>query len=216
MNMQYEIRFYIKTPYSKTVSIFVDEQPLHKQNGKYIWSCDGANHKLRIEQDRIFKSKWYWVSAPLIFLMGIISYDAQTDGKTPFYAVYEANIFIDKNMEGNITLFDIYRYTDVSKQDWEYKIKVEFSKEVNLIVVKDEFLATKKQRVSWFVMNAVLHSLLIGFVVFICISLGIKSLSAGGSIGDNIFLWLISAILILLWIFITYKIYRHSKGEYKR
>ena len=216
MNMQYDIRFYIKTPYSKTVSIFVDGKPLHKLNGKYIWSCNGGNHKLRIEQDRMFQSKWYWVYAPLIFLMGMISYDAQTDGKTPFYAVYEADIFIDKNMEGNITLFDTYRYTDVSKQDLEYKIKVDFSEEVNIKVVNDEFSATKKQRISWFVMNTVLHSLLIGFVLFICIGVGIRSISAGDSIGDNIFIWFISAVLIGVWIFIVYKIYRHSKGKYKK
>ena len=65
--MQYEIRFYIKIPESKALSILVDGNVLKKQNGKYIWTCNGGKHRLRIEEDKMFKSKWFWVYAPLTF-----------------------------------------------------------------------------------------------------------------------------------------------------
>jgi hypothetical protein len=213
--MQHEIRFYIKTPESKTLSIFVDGKLLCKQNGKYIWSCNEGNHRLRIEQDKMFKFKWFWLYAPLMFLMGIISGDFETDGKTPFYAVYDADISIDKNMEVNVVLSDIYRYTDASKQNLEYKINVILLKEVNINILNDEFTATKKERIKWFFMNTALISLLIGFIVFVGIGAGISSLSIGVGISGAIFSWLISAIFIGVWIFFIYKLYRHSNGNYK-
>ena len=216
MNIQYEIRFYIKTPESKKLSIFVDGKPLNKQNGKYIWTCNGGQHKLKVEEDKMFKSKWFWIYAPLVFLMGIIAGDFETDGKTPFYAVYEADVFIDNNEEVNISLFDTYRYTDVSKQDLEYKIKVNFPKEVKLKVINDKFSATKKEQVKWFLMNTFLISLLIGFIVVVGIGAGISSLTIGLGLSGAIFLWLISAIFIIVWIIFIYKLYRHSKGKYKK
>ncbi len=212
MDMQFEISFYIKTPKEETISIFVDGKPLYKEKDKYIWNCDGGNHRLRIEQDKMFKSKWYWISAPLVFLMGIYVGDFVIDGKTPFYAIYEADILVDKNMLINITLFDIYRYTDVSQQGLEYKIKVDFSKEVALKIVKDEFSSTKKQRLIWFLMNTVLCSLFFGFFAFIFMTLSIRSVS----IGNAIFLWSICAIFTAVWIFFVYRFYRHSRRKYKK
>jgi len=216
VNIQYEIRFYIKTPESKTLSIIVDGKHLNKHNGKYIWTCNGGKHRLRIEQDKMFKSKWFWIVAPLVFLMGIIAGDFETDGKTAFYAVYEADVFIDKNVEVNISLFDTYRYTDVSKQDLEYKIKVNFLKEVNFNIVNDKFSATKKEKVKWFLMNTFLISLLIGLTVVVGIGTGISSLTIGFGLSGAIFSWSISAIFIVIWIFFIYKLYRHSKGEFKK
>jgi hypothetical protein len=213
--MQHEIRFYIKTPESKTLSIFVDGKLLYKQNGKYTWNCNDGNHRLRIEQDKMFKFKWFWVYAPLMFLMGIISGDFETDGKTPFYAIYDADIFIDKNMEVNVVLIDTYRYTDVSKQALEYKIKVIFLEEVNINIVKDEFSATKKERIKWFLMNSSLISLIVGFIVFVGIGAGISSLRIGVGISGAILSWIISSVFIGIWIFFIYKLYRHSNGRYK-
>ena len=216
MNIQYEIRFYIKTPESQTLSIFVDGKNLNKHNDKYIWTCNAGKHRLRIEEDKMFKSKWFWVYAPLIFLMGIITGDFETDGKTPFYAVYEADIFIDKNVEVNISLFDTYRYTDVSKQALEYKIKVNFSEEVNFNIVNDKFSATKKEQVKWFLMNTFLISLLIGLIVVIGIGAGFSSLTIGFGLIGAIFSWFISGIFIVVWIFLIYKFYKNSKGEFKK
>jgi hypothetical protein len=216
VNIQYEIRFYIKTPESKTLTILVDGKLLNKHKGKYIWTCNGGNHRLRIEQDKMFKYKWFWIYAPLIFLMGIIGGDFETDGKTPFYAAYEADVFIDKNLEVNISLFDTYRYTDVSKQDLEYKIKVNFSEEVNFNIVNDKFSVTKKEQVKWFLMNTFLISLLIGLIVFVGIGAGFSSLTIGAGLSGAIFSWFISAIFIVIWIFFVYKLYRNSKGEFKK
>lgn len=58
-----------------------------------------------------------------MLLMAIIAGDYETDGKAPFYAIYDADMFIDKNMEVSVALSDVYRYTDVSKQDLEYNTK---------------------------------------------------------------------------------------------
>jgi hypothetical protein len=214
--MQYEIRFYFKTPESKTLTILVDGKHLNKQNGKYIWTCNGGKHRLRIEEDKMFKCKCFWIHAPLVFLMGIIAGDFETDGKTPFYAVYEADVFIDKNLEVSISLFDTYKYTDLSKQALEYKIKVNFLEKVKFNIVNDKFSATKKEQVKWFLMNTFLISLLIGLIVVIGIGAGFSSLTIGVGLSGAIFSWFISGIFIVVWIFLIYKLYRHSKGEFKK
>ena len=93
---------------------------------------------LNVEEDKMFKSKWFWIYAPLVFLMGIIAGDFETDGKTTFYAV------------------------------------------------------------------------------FVGIGAGFSSLSIGVGLSGAIFSWVISAIFIIIWIFLIYKLYKHSKGEFKK
>lgn len=213
MNTQYEILYFIKTCGSETLSIFVDGKPIYKQNSKYSWSGNSGKHRIRIEQVKMFKAKWYWVSAPLMFLLGIFGGDIVFDGKTPFYALYEVNIFVYKNMEVNVNLLDIERYR-YEKQGFNYKIEVNFPREVTIEVLRDEFTATKKERIKWFLLHTVLFSLLFGFIIFVGIRVGISSLKIGVGISGAIFSWFLSAMCIIGWIYLIYKLYRYSNTKY--
>lgn len=216
MNEKYEICFYTEAHSTERLNIFIDNNPIHNKGEKYIWKGCGGKHRLRVEQVKMFKSKWYLVSAPAMFLLSMLAYEAEFDGKTPFYAVYEADIIVDKSMNIKVSLSDINKYRDVSEQGIEYKIEVNFPKETTVNVIEDKIFATKKERTAWFLMHSILFSLLFGFMIFVAIGVGFSSLNVGVGISGAIFSWILAAILISGWIFMMWKLYKHSKGEYKK
>jgi len=148
-------------------------------------------------------------------LFGVLAYDIEGfDDKTPFYAVYEANILIDKDMTVNVSIKDINSHKGESEEGYEYKIKVDFPEEANIEVIKEEFVATKKERVKWFLNHFVLLSVVFSFMMLIGVAVGISNLKTDGDIFFAMLSLLISAGVMEGWIFIIYKLYKHSQGKY--
>ncbi|QUH25711.1 hypothetical protein [Serpentinicella alkaliphila] len=215
MNNQYEIYFYHKAHGYNSLDIFIDGQLVDNKKGKYTWRGSDGKHQIRITQVKMHQSKWYWITSPVFFLLGVLAYDLEGfDDKTPFYAVYEANILVDKDMIVKVSLKDINKHKGESKEGYEYKIKVDFPEEANIEVTKEEFVATKKERVKWFLTHAALLSVVFSFVMFIGVGVGISSLKTDGEIFVAMLSLLISAGVMVGWIFIIYKMYRYSQGKY--
>ncbi len=139
--MQVEVSFYVKTCDLETLNIFIDDSPVYGEKDRYIWHGSNGTHKIRIEQVKMFRSKWFWIVAPLIFI--IFEGDA-VDGRTPFYAVYEAEIDIETNITVNVNLVDINSYLDRSKQGFKYRLEVYFPQGTDFKLMKNEFTATQK------------------------------------------------------------------------
>jgi len=93
-----------------------------------------------------------------------------------FYAIYESNILVNNDMTVNIFLKDINKHKGVSEEGYEYMIQVDLPEEAKVKVIREEFMATKKERVEWFLTHAVLLTVLCSLLVFIGVSVGISIL----------------------------------------
>lgn len=210
MTSQHKVCFNIK-PTLGEVNIFIDNKPLQINNSKYTWSGDTGNHTLRIEQDKIIKFKHYWVLFPVMILLSLVSGDGETDGKTPFYAVYEADIYMDKDIEISVNLYDVNRHMKKSKQGLCYKFDVEFSKETEVKAFKKDFTATPKEKKRWFLFHAILFSILFVFLICMFIFAGLNSIGIIGVILSGTLAFLSS----IGWIFFIHRFYKQSNREYK-
>src|SRR5690554_5631688 len=137
-------------------------------------------HRIKIEQVKIFKSKGYWITAPITFILGVLAaYIQNFYDNTHLYAIYEAVMFVDDDLEITVSLTDINRHKGESEKGFEYKIIVDLSREDKIEVIKNEFTVTKKERILWFLMHFTLYSLLFGFVVFLLILGGVRGMTSG-------------------------------------
>ena len=206
MDSQYEICFYHKAHGYNPLNIFIDGQLIENKKGKYLWRGHGT-HQIRIVQVKMHQSKWYWITSPLLFILGVLAYDIEGfDDKTPYYAVYEANILVDRDMAVNVSIKDINKHKGESEEGYEYKIIVDFPEEANVEVIKEEFIATKQERIKWFLTHTVLLSVLFCFLMLIGVGVGISMLETDGDKFVAILSLLISAGVMVTWVFTKIKI----------
>jgi len=85
MDKQYEICFYYKAHGYNSLDIFIDGRLVDNKKGKYIWRGSHGTHHIRIAQVKMHQSKWYWLTSPLLFILGVLAYDIEGfDDKTLF------------------------------------------------------------------------------------------------------------------------------------
>lgn len=204
MDSKYEISFSVSTNSLETITIYVDNIKLDSKSNEYIWKGSKGIHQIRIEQDKMFKSKWYWINAPLFFLFGMLGSEIIFDGKTPYYYYYEAETYINKNMKIYISLSDINKCKEKSKQDMIYDINVIYPEDTIVNVIRSELTASPKEKIKWFLGISLPMTLLFAFILFICFS-SIKDLSF-----SSIFLLGVAVLLIIGWVIIIYKMYKNT------
>lgn len=213
MNLQHKICLCTKTTNFEKLNFFVDNIPIRVNNSEYIWLGDTGKHTIRIEQYKIIKSKYYHILCPIYFFLSLFSGDSEFDGKTPFYAVYEAEISVDKDIEIHVELYDVNRNIKKSKQGFCYKVDVDFPKETEAIVIKNEFTATPQEKKRWFVYYAALWTIVFTFSICIFILAGINSLKKGIGILGTIFCGFLSCLSIVGWISFIYRYYKWSNWQ---
>lgn len=210
MNIQYKVCVWQKISNFEKLNVFIDNEPIQSQKSKYVWCGDAGNHIVRIEQYKMMKSKYYWLFFPLVFLLSVLSGDGEFDGKTPFYAVYEAEIYIDKDIQIEVVVQDRNMSMKKSKHGFQYEIKVKFSVEPELKVIKNEFTATPQEKKRWLVFHISLWSIMFTFLTGLFIISGINSVYKIGTI----FCGFLTCLSIVGWFFFINRFYKHSKGVF--
>lgn len=213
-NIERQIYFNINNLSPKEINIFVDDKPVSIENYKYIWKGKEGNHIIRIEQPKLLKSKWFWLSAPLVYFLGMFSGYTEVDGKTPCYAMYEADIFINKDIEVNVNLQNICNYKNKSTNENEYMVKVIFPDKIEVNVIRAEFTATKREKLRWFLASMILYTITFAFILFITISSIIRNSRNGNVVRGAVVEWILSIALIIAWGYIVYKLWQQAKVKH--
>lgn len=215
MNPQYKVCLMTKTTNFEKLKVFIDNKSVNGNGSKYIWYGDIGNHSIRIEQDKMIKSKYYWMLCPIVFLLSLLTGDGELDGRTPFYAVYEAEIYVDKDIEINVLLYDVNRNMKKSKRYIYYKFEVDFPRGLELKVIRNEITAKPKERKRWFLYNSALWSVIFAALIGFSIFTGINSYKDGNGLIGMILCWGLAFLFTAGWIAIVYRYYRSSNAELK-
>jgi len=98
-----------------------------------------------------------------------------------------------------------------SKQGFCYNFDVEFSKEIEVKVLKKDFTATPQDKKRWFLFHAILFSILFAFLTCTFILTGLNSIGVTGIIISRV----LTCLSIIGWIFFIFRFHKRSNREYK-
>lgn len=86
------------------IKVFVDNEEIKFKNNYTTYITTEGIHKLRIEQVKIYKSKFFYILLPLYIILSFLSGDLSLLENSPFYAIYESEFYLNKNTDINVRI----------------------------------------------------------------------------------------------------------------
>ena len=185
------------------IKVFIDGVEIKKRKNAFSYiACEG-NHILRIEQVRYYKIKYSYVLIPFYF------FDSSLLDKSPFYAIYETEFYLDKDININVTLDKEYIKPKKLIKIKKCRFNVVFENGVENHLLKNDFIATEKERKHWLLLNTIVITLPIALLICLFSIFTIKS----NNIINSFFFISIIIILILALIFLVSNCYANYKNN---
>ena len=189
------------------IKVFIDGVEIRKKKNTFSHMVCEGKHILRIEQARFYKSKYSYVLTPFYF------FDISLLDNSPFYAIYETEFYLDKDININVTLDKEYIKPKRFIKIKNCSFNVVFENGVKNHLLKSDFIANEKERKHWLVLNIIVITLPIALLICLFSILTIKSIKICEPIIMPIFLITIVIILILALIFLMSNCYANYKNN---
>lgn len=198
------------------IKVFVDNEEIKFKNNYTTYITTEGIHKLRIEQVKIYKSKFFYILLPLYIILSFLSGDLSLLENSPFYAIYESEFYLNKNTDINVrinkNIRNIWKFGKIIL----YNLNIIFSNDIKVKIIRDDIVTTTKDRKRWLVFNIIAGILPITLLIILFGSLTINSINNQSSIFVSIFWIVLVVILITSLIFIVSTYYKIFKYENKK
>ncbi|MDV4152718.1 hypothetical protein R0131_17965 [Clostridium sp. AL.422] len=204
----YNIKIFNKTNIFKDddyIKVFIDGVEIKNIKSIFSHRANEGKHILRIEQERKYRNKYSYALIPLYIL------DLSLLDKSPFYAVYETELYLDRDIDVFVTLNRVYLKPKRFIKIINCKFSVVYSSEVEIHLLKNDFIASDKERRHWLIMNTIFITLpssllisLFSFLIFI-------SFKQGKPLWGKIYFITVTLFLILVLIFLLRNCYANYK-----
>lgn len=213
----YNIKIFNKTNIFKGddyIKVFIDGVEIKNIKSTFSHRVIEGKHILRIEQERIYRNKYSYALIPLYLL------DLSLLDKSPFYAVYETEFYLDKDIDMTITLNRVFLKPKRFINIINCRFNVIFNSELERYLIKDEFIATDKERKQWLILSIIFITLPVIFLISLFSFFIFISFKQGKPLWGTIFFITVTLFLILVLIFllrncyVNYK-YKDSKENLK-
>lgn len=213
----YNIKIFNKTNIFKGddyIKVFIDGVEIKNIKSTFSHRVIEGKHILRIEQERIYRNKYSYALIPLYLL------DLSLLDKSPFYAVYETEFYLDKDIDMTITLNRVSLKPKRFINIINCRFNVIFNSELERYLIKDEFIATDKERKQWLILSIIFITLPVIFLISLFSFFIFISFKQGKPLWGTIFFITVTLFLILVLIFllrncyVNYK-YKDSKENLK-
>ena len=198
------------------IKVFVDNEEIKSKNNYTNYITTEGVHKLRIEQVKIYKNKFFYILLPLYIILSFISGDLSLLENSPFYAIYEAEFYLNKNVDINVTIKKNIKNVSKFGKVILYDLNIIFNNDIKVKIIRDEIVTTTKDRKRWLVFNIIAGILPITLLIILFGILTINSISNQSSIFISIFWIVLVVILITILIFIVSNYYKIFKYENKK
>ena len=138
------------------IKVFIDGFEIKPRKESFNYTTSKGVHTLRIEQKKLYKNKYSYVLAPIYLILIFISGNPSILDFSPLYAKYEAEIYLDKDINIDVSLNKNSKRDGRFKKVIRYYLDVIFNNDIERNVLKNEFLATTEEKIRWFIVNSVL------------------------------------------------------------
>ena len=164
------------------IKVFVDNEEIKSKNNYTNYITTEGVHKLRIEQVKIYKNKFFYILLPLYIILSFISGDLSLLENSPFYAIYEAEFYLNKNVDINVTIKKNIKNVSKFGKVILYDLNIIFNNDIKVKIIRDEIVTTTKDRKRWLVFNIIAGILPITLLIILFGILTINSISNQSSI----------------------------------
>ena len=189
------------------IKVFIDGVEIKKRKDTFVhMACEGK-HTLRIEEVRYYKNKYSYALIPFYF------FDTSLLDKSPFYAVYETEFYLDKDIDITVTFDKEYIEPERFVKIMNCSFNVVFDNGVENHLLKNDFIASNKERKHWLVLNIIVITLPITLLICLFSIFAIKSIKLCEPIFRSIFVICMIIILIVALIFLINNYYANYKND---
>lgn len=193
------------------IKIFIDGFEIKPGKKSYNYTTYEGKHTIRIEQKKFYKNRYFYLIAPLLI------FDISALEKTPLYAAYEAEFFLDKDINIDVILKKGFIKPRKFIKTINYYFNVTFDKDVKVNLVNNDFIATDKERKRWLWVSVTAITFPTTLLMLLFGILAIKLFEQKASTSMQIFFTSLSVIFGITYIFLLSNCYANYKNKgYKR
>lgn len=193
------------------IQVFIDGIEIKEKKSIYSHMVSKGTHILRIEQVRLYKSKYPYALMPLYIL------DLSLLDNSPLYVVYEVEIYVDKDIDITATLESKYLKQKGFVRVHDCKLNVIFNNELKRHLLRNDFTATDTERKRWFILYIIFTSLPTSFLICLFSLLTFYGIKQSKPLIWLVFCISISVVFIFALIFLlknSYANYKNTNSKY--